>query len=229
MEAGNEQARSLVPEGTTQLARRLRRSADRVARLEQLIPRGEEVPALLEALAAEARRSGLGDLAFIRPGEEEGQSVLHEAELRGVPWRVATTSWAAFLTAVASLPRIVTPVELEMTSILDPSMEEDSDVRAHFRIETYVRPTGRDHRPRRVERNANQGRPMNAAPMLALVLAGPLLGPQALIGQARPPASPGVESASAGQADVSPDAAAGEPGLDREVFVYPGGDRRGPV
>ena len=139
LEAGNERARNLVPEGTAQLASRLERYADRVARLEQLIPRGEEVPALLESLAAEARRSGLGDLAFIRPGDGEANPFYtkrsYEVSVEGGYHQVAR-----FLTAVASLPRIVTPMALEMTSMLDPSMEESPDVRAHFRIETYVRP-----------------------------------------------------------------------------------------
>ena len=139
LEAGNERARNLVPEGTTQLASRLRRYADDIARLEQLIPRNEEVPALLESLAAEARRSGLGDLAFMRPGEGEANPFYtkrsYEVSVVGGYHEVAR-----FLTAVASLPRIVTPMELEMTSIPDPALEEDPAVRAHFRIETFVRP-----------------------------------------------------------------------------------------
>ncbi len=139
LEAGNERARNLVPEGTAQLASRLRRYADDIARLEQLIPRNEEVPALLESLAAEARRSGLGDLAFMRPGEGEANPFYtkrsYEVSVVGGYHEVAR-----FLTAVASLPRIVTPMELEMTSIPDPAPEEDPAVRAHFRIETFVRP-----------------------------------------------------------------------------------------
>lgn len=139
LEAGNEDARNLVPEGNTLLASRLRRQADQIARLEQLIPRNEEVPALLESLAAEARRSGLGDLAFIRPGEGEANPFYtkrsYEVSVVGAYHEVGR-----FLTAVASLPRIVTPMELEMTSIPDPAMEEEPAVRAHFRIETFVRP-----------------------------------------------------------------------------------------
>lgn len=139
LEAGNERARGLAPEGTSGLATRLESYASRIARLEQLIPRSEEVPALLEALAAEARRSGLGDLAFIRPGEGEADPFYtrrsYEVSVEGGYHEVAR-----FLTAVASLARIVTPVGLEMTAIPDPALEGDPGVRAHFRIETYVRP-----------------------------------------------------------------------------------------
>lgn len=139
LEAGNRHARSLAPEGTTELARRLERFGDRIARLEELIPRSEEVPALLESLAAEARRAGLGDLAFIRPGETEA-SPLYTKRSYEVSVEGGYHDVARFLTAIASLPRIVTPVELEMTAIPDPVMEGGSAVRAHFRIETYVRP-----------------------------------------------------------------------------------------
>ena len=139
LEGGNDRARSLVPEGTTQLANRLQRYADRIAQLEQLIPRSEELPALLESLAAEARRSGLGDLAFIRPAEG-GTGPFYAKRSYEVSVVGGYHEVARFLTAVASLPRIVTPMAMEMTSIPDPSVEDDSVVRAHFRIETYVRP-----------------------------------------------------------------------------------------
>lgn len=69
---------------------------------------------------------------------------------------------------------------------------------------------------------------MNAAPVLLLVLMAPLLHPGAVIGQARPPASSRAEGASGTQSAANSGAETGEPGLDREVFVYPGGDRRDP-
>ena len=47
---------------------------------------------------------------------------------------------ARFLTAIASLPRIVTPVDVEMIAIPDPVAERGPKARADVRIETYVRP-----------------------------------------------------------------------------------------
>ena len=139
LERGNEQARIPVPGGAGQPARRPESHADRIVRLEQLIPLSEEVPALLESLAAEARRSGLGDLAFIRPGADEPNPFYtrrsYEISVDGGYHEVAR-----FLTAIASLPRIVTPAGLEMTAIPDPGLEPESRVRAHFWIETFVRP-----------------------------------------------------------------------------------------
>ncbi len=69
---------------------------------------------------------------------------------------------------------------------------------------------------------------MNAARALVLVLMVPLLDPRSVIGQARPPAFPGAEGASAPQSETNSGAETGEPSFDRELFVYPGGDRRDP-
>ncbi len=139
--AGNEHARGLAPDGTAELERRLKRHADRIARLEQLIPRSEEVPALLEALAAEARDSGLGDLTLIRPAEAESNPFYtrrnYEISVEGGYHQVAR-----FLTAIASLPRIVAPMELEMTAMVGQAVDPNPAVRAHVRIGTYVRPPG---------------------------------------------------------------------------------------
>ena len=69
---------------------------------------------------------------------------------------------------------------------------------------------------------------MNAAPVLVLILVTPLLAPGVIIGQARPPASSRAEDVSATQSEANPGDETGEPSLDREVFVYPGGNRRDP-
>lgn len=139
LERRNEEARGLTPAGATQLSRHLDTQAAHIARLERLIPRSEEVPALLEALAAEARRSGLGDLAFIRPGAvEPGPFYARQSYEMSVAGGYHDV--ARFLTALASLPRIVTPVELEMTAAPGLGPGDDTGVSVHFRIETYLRP-----------------------------------------------------------------------------------------
>ncbi len=69
---------------------------------------------------------------------------------------------------------------------------------------------------------------MNAAPVLVLVMVTPFLAPWAAITQARLPASPGAEGAPATQSEANLGDETVEPSLDREVFVYPGGDRRDP-
>ena len=69
---------------------------------------------------------------------------------------------------------------------------------------------------------------MKAAPLLLLVLMARLLHPGAVNGQARPPASSGAEGASGTQSAANPGTEAGEASFAREVFAYPGGDRRDP-
>ena len=69
---------------------------------------------------------------------------------------------------------------------------------------------------------------MNTTPVLALAVAAALLGPEALIGQARPPTTPPAEGAPPSPSETRSGAEPDEPDLDREVFVYPGGDRRDP-
>ena len=139
IESRNLQARSLTPSGAAQLTRQLNRHAAHIDRFEQLIPRSEEVPALLESRAAHARRSGLGDLAFIRPGAVEPGPFYtrrsYEISVLGGYHEVAR-----FMTAIASLPRIVTPMALQMTLASGLDARENARVNAHFRIETYLRP-----------------------------------------------------------------------------------------
>ena len=139
LERRNLEARRLASEGEARLTRHLDDYAARIAKLERLIPRSEEVPALLESLAAEARRSGLGDPVFIRPVEAEPNPFYtrrsFEMAVEGGYHEVAR-----FLTAIASLPRIITPMELEMTALPVLDLERDARVDAHFWIETYVRP-----------------------------------------------------------------------------------------
>lgn len=69
---------------------------------------------------------------------------------------------------------------------------------------------------------------MKAALILTLALAAAVPGPRPLGAQARALASPGAQELPSIPSSTNRGADAGEPGLDREVFVYPGGDRRDP-
>ena len=65
---------------------------------------------------------------------------------------------ARFLTDIASLSRIVTPVELDVTLFQNPDLfpEYESPVSASFRIETYVVPE-RSAQPAPAEGQGAQG------------------------------------------------------------------------
>lgn len=69
---------------------------------------------------------------------------------------------------------------------------------------------------------------MNTTLVLVLAVAAALLDPEALIGQAPPPTTPQPEGAAPSPSETRSGAEADEPDLDREAFVYPGGDRRDP-
>ncbi len=111
-----------------------------VAALERLIPASEEVPGLLDDVAERARRSGVEQNRFNPEPVEQGafyNKSSYEMAVVGEYHDVAR-----FLTEVASLPRIVTTVELDLTPFDRPEVfpEMESPVLATFRIETFVLP-----------------------------------------------------------------------------------------
>jgi len=152
LEANNRRAQLAAARGGADLEARLAVYERHVDQLEQLIPQSEEVPALLNAIAAEARRAGLnrGDIATMRPEPDEAGPFYtkqsYALEVIGDYHDVGR-----FLTAVASLPRIITPVGLEIVpfqgdrSVLDPQLEEP--VTARLRIQTYILPAGSNAAP----------------------------------------------------------------------------------
>jgi len=146
LEDQNRRARVLATRGVEELQERLAVFDRHLRQLETFIPRNEEVPRLLESMALEARRNNLGDLASINPEPSQPgpyyTRTSYEVSVIGPYHEVGR-----FLTAVASLPRIITPVDLEMSARVGPRTRgrqdrqtEPGEVRARFRIETYVLP-----------------------------------------------------------------------------------------
>lgn len=143
----NRQADAATADGPEVLERRLRLYEDHIARLEKLIPADEEVPALLEAVSAEERRAGV-DVAAMRPEPlEPGEFYRrrsYELQVVGGYHQVGS-----FMTAIASLERLVAPTDLYIAPAPDPENGPDSidgsdaisggRVVATFRICTYSR------------------------------------------------------------------------------------------
>ncbi len=149
----NRQADAATADGPEALERRLRLYEDHIARLERLIPADEEVPALLEAVSAEERRAGV-DVAAMRPEPPEPGEFYrrrsYELQVVGGYHQVGS-----FMTAIASLERLVAPTDLYIApapdialapdpeSGLDPTSGPDSisggRVVATFHIRTYSR------------------------------------------------------------------------------------------
>jgi type IV pilus assembly protein PilO len=112
-----------------------------VRRLEQLVPAEEEVPALLRDITAEARRLGI-DLNLIEPQADE-LGAYYTKQTYNMRVIGEYHDVARFLTTIASLPRIITPVDVAMEPFEnDDLVEYDSGVVMEFKIETYVLPSG---------------------------------------------------------------------------------------
>lgn len=142
LEDQNRSAQILATRGGEELRERLALYQRHVTQLEELIPQSEEVPALLNDMTAEARRTNV-DLASIRPQPAEPGPYYtkqsYEIEVIGAYHDVGE-----FLTSVASLSRIITPVDMDLSRFTGSArmVETEYPLRASFLIETYVVPEG---------------------------------------------------------------------------------------
>ncbi len=140
LEQQNQQAQFLAARGGARLEERLAVYERHVVRLEELIPRSEEVPALLNSMAMEAQRTGV-DLASMRP-EPAAAGEFYTRQSYQVSVVGDFHDVGRFLTGVASLARIVTPIGLDLEPHTGPAPRAEmvAPVIARFRIETYVLP-----------------------------------------------------------------------------------------
>lgn len=113
-----------------------------VRRLEQLVPADNEVPGLLRDITAEARRLDV-DLDLIEPfSNQVGPSGYYT--LQSYTMRVIGEyhNVGQFLTTIASLSRIITPVDVAIEAFENNELLDlDAGVVVDFRIETYVLPS----------------------------------------------------------------------------------------
>ena len=146
LESRNQRARAELKTGNVEA---LKAEAARHARdlevMRQLVPTGNEVPALLEQVSTAARRVGL-DLATVQP-----ETVIEGDQFDTYRYKITVTGGyhnvAEFLTNVGSLTRIIAPVNLALT----PATSSVSGARSRpmggsaldtkFEIQTYVAKT----------------------------------------------------------------------------------------
>ncbi len=141
LESQNSRARVTAARGGDQLQERLALYERHVARLERLIPQSEEVPALLAAITTTARQLGVYDAALRPEPERVGTFYTqksYELEVVGQYHNIGR-----FLTQIASLERIITPVDLELVRFQGQRdvLGIEEPLTARFRIRTYVVPT----------------------------------------------------------------------------------------
>jgi len=156
LEDQNRSAQILATRGGQQLQDRLALYERHVDRLEDLIPQSEEVPTLLNDMSAEARRTNV-DIALLRPQPAEADQYYtrqsYQMQVVGAYHDVGR-----FLTSIASLSRIITPVDLSLSPFRgDRSVvQAEAPVTAEFQIQTYVLPTP-GAKPRGEAANSRRG------------------------------------------------------------------------
>lgn len=140
IEDQNRRASVLAARGGGDLQERLALYERQVAKLEELIPANEELAALLDDISVRARQVGVETARMIPEPAEAGAfytKTSYEMNVVGEYHSVAR-----FLTEVASLSRIVTPVEMDLQLFNQPQMYPEfvAPVIASFRVETFVLP-----------------------------------------------------------------------------------------
>lgn len=144
LDAQNAVARTRIARGT---ADELEAEADQAARdlevMRQLVPTGNELPALLEQVSTAARREGL-DISGVDP-----QPVIEGQTFDTYRYKLTVTggyhALAEFLTNVGSLTRIVAPVNLTLSLSTNQNSNAvrlappgTAAIESRFDIQTYV-------------------------------------------------------------------------------------------
>jgi type IV pilus assembly protein PilO len=138
----NNTARAVTGNASTaDVERRLVGYRDQLKAVEGLIPSSEELPDLLDAISAQAQRSGV-EISLIQPaGAVQEQYYTRRTYDMAVvgPYHAI----GAFLSRVGSLQRIVTPLNVVLTPrgpAPGAAAGDSPRLEARFSIETYVIP-----------------------------------------------------------------------------------------
>ena len=140
LETLNRRASVLAAQGGGDLQERPALYEAHVAKLEELIPAEEEVSVLLDDIQRRARVQRV-DVRLLEPQPRE-PGELYDRTAYNMSVVGEYHAVARFLTDIASLERIVTPVQVEVELYDQPAVypELESPVVANFRIETYLLP-----------------------------------------------------------------------------------------
>ncbi|HEY5220366.1 MAG TPA: type 4a pilus biogenesis protein PilO [Gemmatimonadaceae bacterium] len=138
--AMNQRAKLDIARGSID---KLRAQADEYGKevdiMRQLVPTGNEVPALLESVSTAARRAGL-DISAVSP-----DGVVQGDQFDTYKYKLGVTGpyhkIAEFLTNVGELRRIVAPINVSLVPSSAQDRSNNSSIRlldATFDIQTYV-------------------------------------------------------------------------------------------
>jgi type IV pilus assembly protein PilO len=143
----NEKVKKELARGSAeQLRQQAQTYAQNLELMRQLVPTGNEVPALLEQVSTAARRAGL-DLSTVEPQPvvvgDQFDTYRYKLSVFGSYHQVAE-----FLTNVGSLTRIVAPVNMNLVVTQDPAATksrrraDQAVLDTDFEIQTYVAKAG---------------------------------------------------------------------------------------
>lgn len=143
----NERARQQLARGNlAQLRAEAAEYEKSLVVMRTLVPTGNEVPALLEQVSTAARRVGL-EVAVVTP-----EPVIIGDQFDTYRYKMQVTGGyhpvAEFLTNVGALPRIMAPINLNLTAVEGPTPASrrvrpgQAPLNADFYLQTYVAKTG---------------------------------------------------------------------------------------
>lgn len=140
LEAANQRAQLTYARGGGDIEEQLAQYQRHVMRLEQLIPQSEEVPSLMRSINAEGRRLNVEVVTLEPEGDQPGQFYTQTSYTIAAIGEYHAVG--QFLTAIASLERIITPIDLSLQPFNDDLYADrmTDPVAANFRIQTYVLP-----------------------------------------------------------------------------------------
>ena len=136
----NRTAQALAISAGRGLEERMALFERHVAELEQLIPGSEEVAAVVDQMSQVARDVGVS-VTIIR-SEAPVPGAFYTQQTFQIRVLGEYHDVGRFLSGIASLPRIITPSDVQLEPFDDPtgSMGFDSPVEVNFRIQTYLAP-----------------------------------------------------------------------------------------
>ncbi len=138
MEAQNRAAQALAIRAGEDTEERMVQFERHITQLEQLIPESAEVPAVVDQMSLVAREVGV-DVDMMRP-QPEVPGVFYNEQTIDMRVYGEFHDVGRFLSRIASLPRIITPSDLQIERFNDPTgaMGYDSPVQVTFAIKTYL-------------------------------------------------------------------------------------------
>lgn len=138
LERSNATARAVAERGGPELERRLAAYEAHMVRLEELIPRREQVPELLNDMGRRAQLSNV-EVTRMKP-EGEMASPYYSRQTYEFGVKGTYHNVGRFLSEIGSLPRIITPSEFRMIATGFKDKQGSPLLNANFRIITYIVP-----------------------------------------------------------------------------------------